>query len=238
MKRILLFAVAAGISLGSASPSTPSLLHYDLSGVRDWDPYCPANGSAGCDMVTAVAARMPDPSAQETQNLFMGDDSTLATDGQPGSAGSEMVEPSALPASPPAAPSPPPPPPDNGVRVVISIPQQKAYVFDDGVLVATSRVSTGRRGYETPAGTFPILQKKVHHHSNLYDNAPMPYMQRLTNGGVALHAGSLPGYPASHGCIRLPWSFAKKLYNMTRIATPVTITHESPSSNEEALSLS
>jgi lipoprotein-anchoring transpeptidase ErfK/SrfK len=110
-----------------------------------------------------------------------------------------------------------------GVRVVISLPQQKAYVFRDGELFGTSPVSTGRRGHETPAGTFRILQKKVDHYSNLYDNAPMPYMQRLTHSGIALHAGHLPGYPASHGCIRLPPRQAKRFYYAVQIGTPVFI---------------
>jgi lipoprotein-anchoring transpeptidase ErfK/SrfK len=126
----------------------------------------------------------------------------------------------------------------SGVRIVVSLPQQKAYVFEDGDLVATSPVSTGKKGHETPAGTFRILQKKVHHRSNRYSNAPMPYMQRLTWQGVALHAGALPGYPASHGCIRLPRSFAKKLYGLTDYSTSVTVTRERPRSAEEALTLS
>jgi lipoprotein-anchoring transpeptidase ErfK/SrfK len=121
--------------------------------------------------------------------------------------------------------------------VVVSIPLQRAYVFDDGALVASSPVSTGKRGHETPAGTFRILQKKVRHRSSKYDNAPMPYMQRLTNYGIALHAGRLPGYPASHGCIRLPWGFAKKLYGLTDHGTKVTITRSRPKSAEDALRL-
>lgn len=128
-------------------------------------------------------------------------------------------------------------PRSHGVKVVISLPQQKAYVFRDGELFATSPVSTGKRGYETPAGTFPILQKKVHHRSNKYSNAPMPYMQRLTWSGVAIHAGSLPGYPASHGCIRLPRSFARKLYGITDFDTQVTVTRQRPRSASEALNL-
>ena len=133
--------------------------------------------------------------------------------------------------------APAPEPESSGVRVVVSLPLQKAYVFADGQLLATSPVSTGKRGHETPAGTFRILQKKVHHHSSKYDNAPMPYMQRLTNYGIALHAGALPGYPASHGCIRLPRSFAKKLYGLTDHGTKVTITHRRPKSPEDALDL-
>jgi lipoprotein-anchoring transpeptidase ErfK/SrfK len=108
---------------------------------------------------------------------------------------------------------------------VISIPQQRAYVFEGSKLLTSSRVSTGRRGHETPVGTFRILEKKVKHRSNRYANAPMPYMQRLTHYGIALHAGHLPGYPASHGCIRLPWGFARKLYDLTDRGTVVTVTN-------------
>lgn len=141
------------------------------------------------------------------------------------------------------APSPPPSAPepalraDRGVRVLVSLPQQRAWVFDHGELVATTPVSTGKRGHSTPAGTFPILQKKVHHRSNKYSNAPMPYMQRLTWGGIALHAGPLPGYPASHGCIRLPRAFAKKLYGLTDYGTKVTVTHSRAASAKAALAL-
>ena len=139
-----------------------------------------------------------------------------------------------IPAPPPTPTPAPAPKPWSPVRVVVSIPQQKAYVFRHGELVATSPVSTGKKGHETPAGTFRILQKKVFHRSNKYSNAPMPYMQRLTWGGVALHAGHLPGYRASHGCIRLPRSFAKKLYGMTNFATEVTVTHSKPKSAKDA----
>lgn len=122
--------------------------------------------------------------------------------------------------------------------IVVSIPSQKMFVFKDGEVWDTSSVSTGKRGHETPEGVFPILQKKVHHRSNLYDDAPMPYMQRLTWGGVALHAGRVPGYPASHGCIRLPRGFAKKLYGITRFnSTIVVVASESLGSPEEARQL-
>jgi lipoprotein-anchoring transpeptidase ErfK/SrfK len=119
-----------------------------------------------------------------------------------------------------------PEPPEGALRILVSIPQQRAYVFRRGALLASAPVSTGRRGHPTPIGTFRILQKAVHHHSNIYSNAPMPYMQRLTGYGIALHAGHLPGYPASHGCIRLPWSFARRLYGMTDASTRVTITRQ------------
>lgn len=110
------------------------------------------------------------------------------------------------------------------VSVLISIPDQKAYVFRGDALVAVSTVSTGKEGKETPTGVFPILQKKQMHHSNLYENAPMPFMQRLTWDGIAIHAGKNPGFPASHGCIRVPTSFAKKLFAATELGATVEVT--------------
>ena len=140
---------------------------------------------------------------------------------------SVVPAPPPTPAPVPAGPAASPPPPSEGtLRIVVSLPQQKAFVFRQGVLLASAPVSTGRPGHPTPVGTFRILQKQVHHRSNIYSNAPMPYMQRLTTYGIALHAGQLPGYPASHGCIRLPWAFAKKLYGMTDGSTLVTITRQ------------
>ena len=102
--------------------------------------------------------------------------------------------------------------PAGPVVVLVSIPKQWAVVYRGGVRIASSSCSTGRPGHTTPAGVFIILQKDQHHHSSTYNNAPMPYMERLTWDGVALHAGNLPGYPASHGCIRLPLEFAKLLF--------------------------
>ncbi|MBB4098209.1 L,D-transpeptidase family protein [Sphingomonas kyeonggiensis] len=112
------------------------------------------------------------------------------------------------------------------VSIVVSIPDQRAYVYRGGRLVGASTVSTGSDGRETPVGAFTILQKKVFHRSNLYSNAPMPFMQRLTWDGIALHAGRLPGYPASHGCIRFPAAFAKQLYALTEIGGDVMVTDE------------
>jgi hypothetical protein len=144
----------------------------------------------------------------------------------------------------PPPPPPPPPivfveiPPDRGVRMVVSIPQQRLYVFRDGDLFTTSAVSTGKRGHGTPTGTFRILQKAVFHRSNLYSSAPMPYMQRLTQGGVALHAGHVPGYPASHGCIRLPLAMAKQLYKLTNFSTTaVTVTKLKPEDADAAFAM-
>ncbi len=123
------------------------------------------------------------------------------------------------------------------VEVVVSIPLQMAYVYRGGTLIGMSTVSTGKPGNDTPVGSFTILQKKVHHRSNLYDNAPMPHMQRLTWDGIALHAGKIPGYPASHGCVRLPATFAKHLYGVTRLGATVTIIDEAPGSPDEALTI-
>lgn len=118
--------------------------------------------------------------------------------------------------------------PNGPVLLVVSLSTQRAVVYRNGVPIGISTVSTGRPGYETPTGVFVILQKHVEHYSNIYDNAPMPYMQRLTWGGVALHAGNLPGYPASHGCIRLPLEFARLLYQVTHRGMTVIVT-ERPS---------
>ena len=125
--------------------------------------------------------------------------------------------------------------PDGAVEVVVSIPLQTAYVFRSGTLIGVSTVSTGKPGHDTPTGTFSILQKKKDHRSNLYDDAPMPFMQRLTWDGIALHAGAIPGYPASHGCVRLPKVFARKLYDATRLGASVHIIDEAPSSAAGAL---
>lgn len=109
--------------------------------------------------------------------------------------------------------------------VAVSIGSQHVTVYDDGTPVASAPISTGMKGHPTPLGVFSIIQKQKWHESNLYSNAPMPFMERITWSGVALHAGVLPGYPASHGCIRLPHDFAVRLYGMTRIGARVIVTH-------------
>ncbi|MBB6193226.1 hypothetical protein FHS51_003482 [Sphingobium wenxiniae] len=114
--------------------------------------------------------------------------------------------------------------PEGPVIIVVSLSKQRAYVYRNGVLIGISTISSGTAGHETPTGIFTILQKKVDHKSNLYDDAPMPYMQRLTWSGIAMHAGNLPGYPASHGCIRLPLAFAEHLYGVTQLGLTVIIT--------------
>jgi len=116
--------------------------------------------------------------------------------------------------------------PDGPVTIIVSLKTQRAYAYRNGVPIGVSTVSTGKAGYDTPTGIFTILQKEVDHKSNLYANAPMPFMQRLTWTGIAIHAGNLPGYPASHGCVRLPLAFAKLLFEVTKLGLTVVITND------------
>lgn len=109
------------------------------------------------------------------------------------------------------------------VTVMVSLADQRAYVYRNGIRIGHTKVSTGKRGHETPTGSFKILQKRKKHKSNLYEDGDMPYMQRLTWDGIALHAGRVPNRPASHGCIRMPHSFARKLYSITGIGSRVVI---------------
>ncbi len=124
--------------------------------------------------------------------------------------------------------------PSGPLVIVVSIPEQKAFVYRNGVRIAVSTVSTGKKGHETPTGVFTILQKHKDHRSSLYDDAPMPFMQRLTWDGVALHAGKLPGYPASHGCVRLPEDFARKLFDVTDFGITVIVANDSSAPAETA----
>lgn len=110
--------------------------------------------------------------------------------------------------------------------VVVSLPEQRAHVYRNGIRIGVSTISSGKPGKETPTGTFEILQKKRTHFSNLYNNAPMPFMQRLTWDGIALHAGKIPGYPASSGCVRLPLAFAEQLFEETERGMLVVIADE------------
>jgi hypothetical protein len=118
------------------------------------------------------------------------------------------------------------------VEMVVSLPLQRAYVYRGGILIGVTTVSTGREGHRTPTGTFGILQKRPRHFSNRYNNAPMPFMQRLTWDGIALHAGEIPGRPASHGCVRLPLEFARLLFGVTRIGASVHVTAQAPAAGE------
>lgn len=113
--------------------------------------------------------------------------------------------------------------PEGPLLLMVNLTTQRAVLYRNGVPIGITTISTGRPGFGTPTGAFTVLEKDVEHFSSIYDNAPMPYMQRLTWGGVALHAGQLPGYPASHGCIRLPLEFAKRLFEVTRLGMTVIV---------------
>jgi L,D-transpeptidase catalytic domain len=114
--------------------------------------------------------------------------------------------------------------PKGPFEIIISIADQHLSIYGSGGLIARAPVSTGMRGHATPLGVFSVIEKQKWHRSNIYSAAPMPYMQRITWSGVALHAGVLPGYPASHGCIRLSNAFATRLFHLTKIGTRVIIT--------------
>jgi L,D-transpeptidase catalytic domain len=126
--------------------------------------------------------------------------------------------------------------PDGPTLVYVDLARQRATVYRNGVRIGVSTISSGKKGNSTPTGVFTILQKNKDHRSRTYDNAPMPYMQRLTWRGVAMHAGNLPGYPASHGCVRLPLEFAKRLFTVTEMGGTVVIAggHEDPISRPVA----
>ena len=119
---------------------------------------------------------------------------------------------------------------DNGssepVSIVVSLLEQRAFVYRGSVMIAATTISSGKDGKDTPLGTYPILQKNAVHKSSLYDDASMPFMQRLTWDGIAIHAGRNPGFPASHGCIRVPLGFARQLFGVTTLGTTVTVTDD------------
>jgi hypothetical protein len=109
------------------------------------------------------------------------------------------------------------------VMAIVSLRHQRVTIYDSDGWIMRAPVSSGQTGYETPAGVYSILQRKAEHYSNLYDDASMPFMQRLTWSGIALHAGALPGYPASHGCVRMPHGFAERLFDLTRLGMRVIV---------------
>jgi hypothetical protein len=117
-------------------------------------------------------------------------------------------------------------PPKGPLQIIISIADQRVSLFDNGALIARSSVSTGTQAHPTPLGVFSVISKQRWHRSNIYSDAPMPYMQRITWSGIALHAGVVPGHPASHGCIRLKNDFAIRLWHLTKRGTRVIIAHD------------
>jgi L,D-transpeptidase catalytic domain len=113
--------------------------------------------------------------------------------------------------------------PEGPVVLLVSLPLQTMHVYRNGILVGRTSISSGSKSHQTPAGVFTILEKKQTHRSKKYDNAPMPNMQRLTWSGIAMHSGNLPGYPASHGCIRMPYDFSTLLFGITGSGGTVVI---------------
>jgi len=113
--------------------------------------------------------------------------------------------------------------PQGPVVVVVNLDRQIGYAYRNGLMIGYTSVSTGKKGFDTPTGVFHTLQKDKDHRSSIYNNAPMPYTQRLTWGGVSLHAGGLPGYPSSHGCVHLPSLFAEKLFQVSPLGMTVVV---------------
>ena len=114
-------------------------------------------------------------------------------------------------------------PTEGETKVVVDLQTQMAYVYRADKLVGASTISTAKRGMITPLGFWSVLEKRRFHRSRKYENAPMPFMQRIDNYGIAFHGGRNPGYPASHGCIRLPMKFAETLYGLTKVGSKVVI---------------
>src|SRR3984885_3019387 len=113
--------------------------------------------------------------------------------------------------------------PTGPTLIYVDLSRQPATVYRNGVRIAVSTISSGKPGHETPPGVFTILQKDASHHSKKYNNAPMPFQERLTWDGVALHAGGLPGYPESHGCVHLPYTFSQQLFSITTLGATVVV---------------
>ena len=113
--------------------------------------------------------------------------------------------------------------PSGPLMVLVSVPEQTMHVYRNGILIGRSTVSTGSKGHSTPGGVFSILGKSKEYYSKKYDNAPMPNMQRLTDTGICMHSGNLPGYPASHGCIRMPYDFSQLLFSVTASGGTVVV---------------
>jgi hypothetical protein len=113
--------------------------------------------------------------------------------------------------------------PAGPLLIYVDLSRQRATVYRNGIRIGVSTISSGKPGHETPTGVFTILQKDARHHSKKYDNAPMPFQERLTWDGVALHAGGLPGYPESHGCVHLPYTFSQELFSITTLGATVIV---------------
>src|SRR5215472_16425073 len=109
------------------------------------------------------------------------------------------------------------------LMAIVALRNQRITIYDTSGWIMRAPISSGQTGYETPAGIYSVIQKEAEHYSNLYDDASMPFMQRITWSGIALHAGVLPGHAASHGCVRMPYQFAKQLFDMTKLGMRVIV---------------
>ena len=158
----------------------------------------------------AVSAAQPIPYRWTHGHSTKGHQAMLATFGKGGLAPGEFVWAPTIPT-------------EGDTKVVIDLMSQLAYVYRGEQLVGASSISSGKTGKVTPLGYWPVLEKKKFHRSRKYNNAPMPFMHRLDEFGIALHGGLNPGYPASNGCVRLPMKFAEKLYGVTKVGTQVVI---------------
>ena len=122
--------------------------------------------------------------------------------------------------------------PSGTMTMLIDLARQRAYVYRGGVRIGATTISSGKPGYETPTGIFTVLQKDKDHYSKKYHHAPMPYDLRLTWEGISVHGGHLPGYPASHGCVRLPIAFSRALFDQASLGMMVTITERQSATGE------
>jgi len=118
------------------------------------------------------------------------------------------------------------------IMAIVSLSKQHVTIYDAEGWIMRAPVSSGRKGYETPAGIYSVLQKEAEHYSNLYEDGYMPFMQRITWSGIALHGGPLPGYPASHGCVRMPVDFAERLFGLTKLGMRVIVAPGDPVGRE------
>jgi|KBSMisStandDraft_5_1062788.scaffolds.fasta_scaffold142043_3 hypothetical protein len=123
--------------------------------------------------------------------------------------------------------------PDGRMAIMVNLRAQRASVYRDGARIGATTISSGRRKYRTPTGVFRILEKYTMHRSKKYKNAPMPFTERFTRDGVALHGGGVPGYPSSHGCVHLPRRFAQLLFKETSLGTTVVVTNGRPASSPD-----
>jgi lipoprotein-anchoring transpeptidase ErfK/SrfK len=161
-------------------------------------------------VVAAVRVPQPPPYRWTQGNAPQAHKDMVATFSRAGLAPGEYVWSNAVPAT-------------GETKVVIDLLTQTAYAYRADQLVGAASISSAKRGKVTPLGFWSVLEKKKFHRSRKYNNAPMPFMQRLDEYGIAIHGGANPGYPASHGCVRMPMKFAEKLYALTKVGSKVVI---------------